>query len=437
LINVDSTFNPENTMKGSPAPPPAYVSSREAVRILGIKPESLYAYVSRGWIRSIAEPNGTRGRFYSKTDIDKVLARQRARAGHGPAAASAVRWGEPILESSITEISDAALRYRGRDVIADLARPNVPFENVAEWLWSGTWVEPPIVWKRERDRADWRRVFTEAAKLPDPKHRMAAYLSGLTLAGVKEPDVRYDQTVALGRAVLVHLASLLTSSRSRPSASATGISIASTIAGGWNIHDEPRVRSLNQLLVVCADHELNTSAFVARVAASNGAFLLLCLEAALATHRGTRQGLSSDLLENLVTSALKSRKAGQPLSQVLREYSAAHGKIPGFGHPFYPAGDPRARFLLEMAHAFGTPHSGLQMLNEMAQWMHGEYAEEPNLDSGLLAMQYMLGLPRRSASTLYCFSRIAGWIAHILEQRTQGFQIRPRAKYVAHQVPLT
>src|SRR5262249_34039652 len=155
--------------------------SEEAIRILGIKPASLYAYVSRGWIRSIREPHSPRGRLYARADIDKVLARQRARAGHGPAAASAVRWGEPILESSITEISDGNLRYRGRDVIADLAQANVPFENVAEGLWSGTWVEAPVTWKSDRRRsrrADWRRVFTEAARLPDPKRRMASYIAG-------------------------------------------------------------------------------------------------------------------------------------------------------------------------------------------------------------------------------------------------------------------
>src|SRR5262249_33149443 len=152
-----------------------------------------------------------------------------------------------------------------------------------------------------------------------------------------------------------------------------------------------------------ADHELNTSAFVARLAASNGADLLLCLQAALATHRGTQQGLTSDLLDNLVTGAVKSRQAGRQLSQYLRQYSQTHGRIPGFGHPFYPAGDPRARFLLEVAEGFNIKHPKLRMLTELTKWMRGEYAEEPNLDSGLVALQYALGLPLRSASTLYCF----------------------------------
>src|SRR4249920_2203976 len=103
-----------------------YLPARDALAILDVKPQTLYAYVSRGWIRSVPQA-GTREKLYSRDDVDRVRLRSLARAGHGAAAASAMRWGEPVIHSSITEITPEGARYRGR-LATDLARTGHAFE---------------------------------------------------------------------------------------------------------------------------------------------------------------------------------------------------------------------------------------------------------------------------------------------------------------------
>src|SRR6185503_6347410 len=97
-----------------------YVSSRDALRILDVKPQTLYSYVSRGLIRRRVKP-GHRTSYYNREDINRLKSRSVARSGHGPAAASAMYWGEPVLETAITEITPDGPRYRER-LAMDLAR---------------------------------------------------------------------------------------------------------------------------------------------------------------------------------------------------------------------------------------------------------------------------------------------------------------------------
>jgi len=121
-----------------------YVSSRDALRILDVKPQTLYSYVSRGLIRRRVKP-GHRTSYYNREDINRLKSRSVARSGHGPAAASAMYWGEPVLETAITEITPDGPRYRER-LAMDLARDNRSFESVAEYLWTGTWPSSDNTW---------------------------------------------------------------------------------------------------------------------------------------------------------------------------------------------------------------------------------------------------------------------------------------------------
>ncbi|HEX7667695.1 MAG TPA: citrate synthase, partial [Polyangiaceae bacterium] len=113
-----------------------YLTAREACSRLGIKPETLYAYVSRGLVRSVAGEHG-RLRRYLAHDVELLKTRHEARSGHAPVAAAALRWGQPVLDTAITAIDDAGLRYRGTNAIA-LAGAGTRFEAVASLLWNGT-----------------------------------------------------------------------------------------------------------------------------------------------------------------------------------------------------------------------------------------------------------------------------------------------------------
>jgi citrate synthase len=121
-----------------------YATAVEAMQILNVRPQTLYAYVSRGWLRSIAQ-KGLKGKLYLREDLKRLGMRSLARSGHGPVAASAMNWGQPIFPTSITEITLLGPRYRGYSA-ADLIRDGASFERVAELLWSGTLVSQPSTW---------------------------------------------------------------------------------------------------------------------------------------------------------------------------------------------------------------------------------------------------------------------------------------------------
>src|SRR5690349_18223397 len=89
------------------------LSSARACELLGVKPATLYSYVSRGLVRAVLPGRG-RTRLYVADDVARLATRSAARRGHGPVAAGALRWGEPVLESAITSVAGGVLAYRGR-----------------------------------------------------------------------------------------------------------------------------------------------------------------------------------------------------------------------------------------------------------------------------------------------------------------------------------
>src|SRR5947207_10726248 len=119
----------------APGAPAELVTAREAAKLLEIKLGSLYAYVSRGLVRGVSG-EGRKARLYLKADLDRLRARSDAHRGHAPVAAGALRWGEPVLDSAITGIDESGPLYRGHPA-ARLAADGVPFESVAELLWTG------------------------------------------------------------------------------------------------------------------------------------------------------------------------------------------------------------------------------------------------------------------------------------------------------------
>src|SRR5215468_281991 len=102
-------------------PHEALVGAREAARILGVKVATLYSYASRRWVRSF--PSGLhREKRYSRDDLERLRHRADARLGHEAVAAGALRWGEPVLSSALTEIRPDGPRYRGYPAV-QLDRP--------------------------------------------------------------------------------------------------------------------------------------------------------------------------------------------------------------------------------------------------------------------------------------------------------------------------
>src|SRR5262245_17728430 len=128
------------TNQSSPRPAEE-LGAGEAARLLGVKLPTLYAYVSRGLLRSLPARSG-RARRYLRSDVEAL----RERGPSVRAAAGALRWGEPILESSITAMTQAGPAYRGH-LASALARDGVSFEAAAELLWTGALPDEPVLWE--------------------------------------------------------------------------------------------------------------------------------------------------------------------------------------------------------------------------------------------------------------------------------------------------
>ena len=395
-----------------------WVDARAAAKHLGIQVRSLYAYVSRGQVRSVPGEAG-RPRLYALGDLERLRVRRDARAGHGAVAAGALRWGEPVLDSAITSITPRGPAYRGR-LAVELAGEGVPFENVAELLWSGYLPPGVVTWPRSAmPHAQLARLVTADAT---PLDVMPLLVQVAALADPQRRDGRPDAIVARGRQLIPLLAAALAPGFTAATVTrALGAGSVARIAARALDLDEAHAPLIDQVLVLLADHELNASSFTARIAASTDADPYACVAAALASLSGPKHG-SASLEVSQFADAVGSPEAAKAAVRALRK----KGQVPpGFGHPLYATGDPRTPLLLEAVARIGGKRA--RTLLAVVAATTDAY---PTVDVGLAALVAALGAPDSAGPGLFAVARSAGWLAHALEQRAAGHLLRPRARYV-------
>ncbi|MEP7052240.1 MAG: citrate/2-methylcitrate synthase [Pseudomonadota bacterium] len=398
-----------------------WLTAHEASARLGVKLATLYAYASRGLITSVSGP-GPRGRMYAGEDVERLHTRHAARSGHGPVAGGALRFGEPVLETSISDVGPAGPRYRGYDAI-QLCRAGASFGRVTELLWTGALpsAEPnlpftPLACDAKRL---WPLLKGQSA-LP----KMSLIVAALALSDEDRHGASDSAEQARARSLMHWLAQ---APAPRPPGAQRSPMLARALLGALGSTATPaRVVTVDRALVLCAEHELNASAFAARVAAAAGADLYACLSAALNTLSGSAHGGMCDRVEALIASIHAPTRA----TRMVRDWLSRGEPVPGFGHPLYPKGDPRGAYLVEIAREQGgrsvAARTAFALLDAMATGGH----PAPTLDAGLVTLCHCLGLPSGSAATLFALGRSAGWVAHALEQRAAGYLLRPRARYV-------
>ena len=397
-----------------------WVDAASAARHLGISVRSLYAYVSRGQVRSVPGERG-RPRLYAFADLERLRVRRDARAGHGAVAAGALRWGEPVLDSAVTAITAHGPAYRGRLAI-ELAAAGTPFENVAELLWSGYLPEGRIVWPRGTiPHAQLARLV--GGEPPTPLEIMPVLVQIAALADPGRGDLRPDALIACGRRLIPLLAAALA-----PGFVAAAVtralgagSVAEIAARALGLSDEV-APVLDRVLVLLADHELNASSFTARIAASTDADPYACVAAALATLSGPKHGNAAQAVARFAAQ-VSSPEAARAAVRALRKRGAVP---PGFGHPLYPAGDPRAPPLLDAAARLPVTRP----VRTLLAIVEATTEAVPNVDLALTVLSAALGVPPTAGPGLFAVARAAGWLAHALEQRAAGHLLRPRARYV-------
>lgn len=389
-----------------------YLTAPQAAEALGVTRATLYAYTSRGQLRSEPMPGRVRERRYFREDIERLNERKEARRDPGKAAARGLHWGSPVLQSGITLIHGGRLYYRGRDALQLAAHATL--EQVAELLWAA---EPQERLFEERSMVSLHQLRPYRGRTVE---RLALLQSMLPAAGALDPaayDVRPSAVRHTGARILRLSASLIAGRKAR-------IPIHAALQAAWAPQSAAAGEAIRAALVLCADHELNVSAFTARCAASAGASPYDTVAAALATLKGIRHGGETRRVSALMAEAGTAGRARDVMSHRLRRGE----RVPGFGHPLYPDGDPRAAMLMRLAESAGNrPEWKFLHALERAGWE--VLQERPNLDFGLAALSRACEWPEEAPLLLFALGRTAGWIAHAIEQYQSGEMIRPRANY--------
>jgi citrate synthase len=196
-------------------------------------------------------------------------------------------------------------------------------------------------------------------------------------------------------------------------------------------------RAFDVSLVLHADHELNASTFVARVAAATLTDIHSTIVAAIGTLKGPLHGgANADVMRMLLDIG---RDAGPERAEAaVRARLARKEKVPGFGHRVYRTEDPRATHLRQLSKALGEKAGEpqwFQMSQRIEALVKNEKKLYPNVDFYSASMFYALGIPIDLYTPIFAVSRISGWTAHVLEQYANNRLIRPRTDYIGPKYP--
>jgi len=387
-----------------------YLSAREASAELAISPATLYAYVSRGLIRS--EPSSdSRSHRYRAEDIRGL--KERRTPSPEPRGLRSFDADLPVMDSAIATITEDGPIYRGVNCI-DLAEKDT-LEHAATLLWDVTGVDPfaedncPHV-------SDEMRAIAEAARHAAPIDRAIAVLA---LAASADP--RAYTRAADGRAMVGgRILRLVVATMLNRGSSAKPLHLQ--IAKAWAPDNRHAADLIRRALVLLAEHELNASSFTVRCAASTGLNLYDAMIAGLVALKGPKHGGAGVLAAQFV-KALVDRD----VAPIIRERVALGERFAGFGHGVYKHGDPRARSLLEALARAGALEKLTREIPERIAEATGEFV---NIDYALAVLVHTLGVPPGNELVLFAMARTVGWIAHASEQLQHGRLIRPRARYI-------
>jgi citrate synthase len=400
-----------------------YMSAHEAASELEISLTTLYAYVSRGAIRSEAVSGSRRVRAYLAEDIQRLKARKEIRQHPEQVVSQAISWGEPIIDSELILVRDDRVYYRGRDAV-ELAE-SWKIEQVAALLWG--FAESENAQKVEQ-------FFMEEKPQPALLQKMATFREKLSLTNLSlieqfqmvlpllgADDLRaYYPSQEAARAASVRLLWLFTCFLARVTTPLS--TLAETLQQAWAPHDVQATQLLNAAMILNADNELSTSAFTARCIASTGATLYSTINGALAAFQC---GQSFSFISGILQT--------QRIKQVLVERLKQGEGIPGFEHPLFPAGDSRTVMLLNLLHAQYPEASGTRLVETMVAEAEQMLGIHPRIELAYAALALNLNLTNEQFQALFALARCIGWIGHALEQARSLQGIRPRARYTGIQ----
>ena len=346
---------------------------------------------------------------------------------------------QPGLEGVVaveTEIAEpdregGTLRYRGVD-IEELVG-HVPYENV--W---GLLVDDDIHSAMPAPEPYEPAALTgnAPADLQSETARLSGFWGLGKLHEISDEQARDD----LGRLSAQMMAIVARSARIADGHSdpvpedvvARGETAAEKFLLRWRGEADPRhVKAIDTYWICTAEHGLNASTFTARVVASTAADCGATLSAAVGALSGPLHGGAPAYVKPMLEAV---QATGDPEGWV-RETLDAGKRIMGFGHRIYRAEDPRSRILKRTAKELDAPYVDIaESLEEVAlkalQERHPERVLATNVEYYSAVVLDVAEIPPALAPAMFACSRVAGWSAHILEQKRTGRLFRPSARYV-------
>ncbi|CAN7415334.1 citrate synthase family protein [Acidovorax sp. LjRoot118] len=373
----------------------SWISMTEACQLLGVQPQTIYAYVSRGKLEVMPDPADTRKSLYRAEDLSGLARRKKAGSKRETLATNTLFGSEPSIPTALSAFFRERPHYRGEDAIV-LAR-TATLEDAAQLLWAA------------EQAVDFASDAPAGTAAPG---RGAAFtvLAGLAATGHSTSGRLTRVLHAEGQALVGLLANAF---GAQPGKGPLHLRFAK----GWK-QRAPVAELLRTALVLLADHELTSSAFATRIAASTGASLPACVLAGLSTLSGPLHGDASGRVQALFSEV---ERLGE--DKVLAHYLSTGLPLAGFGHHIYPDGDPRAAALLAM---FEPPEVIARFIHKATELT----GLQPNIDVALAALVAHHRLPADAAFALFATARSVGLLAHSLEQRGVAQVIRPRGRYV-------
>lgn len=392
-----------------------WIDATEAAERLGVKPATLYSYVSRGVLQRRRDPDGRRS-WFDAAEVAAVRRRAHPPRVDGP---------ELTFTSSVTSLGADRPYFRGRDALV-LARRH-SYEQVAEWLWTAELPDPAPRWQ-PLPSAGATAVAAQTALPADalPLDRLQMAVSTLAVCDPMRFNVEPAAVVATGRALVAGMVEALPAVSRRKARGGAGVAARLWPKLTAEAADPGLVRALDAALVLLADHELAASTVAARIAASVKADPYAVVSAALGVLGGPMHGGASLGVERMLAQVDEPSQAAHVIGELLRRGE----RIPGVGHAVYKAGDARGDLLLELVREAAPGHPRIAAADAVLAEVRSRGLPAPNVDFSIATLGAVSGMVTGAGEAIFAIARTAGWLAHALEEYTRRSPLRPRAVYV-------
>ncbi|MCX5611767.1 citrate synthase [Streptomyces sp. NBC_00047] len=391
------------------------LSTRQAAELLGVKPATVYAYVSRGQLTSRRDPVG-RGSSFDAREVEELARRSRREA--------AVPAGELAVRTALTLIEPDRYYFRGVDAVALASR--YAFEEVAEWLWTGTLPRGARFTAPPEPLAAARRAVAALPEHSGPVDMLRVAVAAAAVADPLRFDLSEEAVLGSARCLIPTLVGSL------PVVGPPGwAGDGRTARQLWprltaREPDPDALAALDLALGLLVDHDLAASTLAVRVAASARAHPYAAVSAGLGALEGPLHGAAGRLAHRMLVEVLERGGA----APVVAEYLRAGRRVPGLGHRLYRGEDPRAQALFARLEGLPQAAPALAAAREVAAVMARQGGLHANVDLALAVLTVSCGMAAEAGETVFAVARTAGWIAHALEEyQERPLRMRPSGEY--------